>query len=100
VVYPPSQVFFGLNTMIAGNHFNDTINVFADFLQTLLDYDDNCIIDKYDVEQFCIEHGTPTDEIWIFDLADLVVYGWDYQNHGSKLVQVRFYPVDATQFVE
>lgn len=31
---------------------------------------------------------------WVFDIADLVVYGWDYENKGSKLVQVRFYPVD------
>lgn len=35
---------------------------------------------------------------WIFNIADLVVYGWDYQNNGAKLVQVRFYPVDTTVF--
>lgn len=28
---------------------------------------------------------------WIFNIADLVIYGWDYHNSGSKLVQVRFY---------
>jgi len=39
------------------------------------------------------------DPIWVFDLADLVVYGWDYENNGSKLVQVRFYPTDQTEFV-
>ena len=38
------------------------------------------------------------NESWIFDIADLVVYGWDYENNGSKLVQVRYYPVDQTEF--
>ena len=40
-----------------------------------------------------------TDPIWVFDLADLVVYGWDYENNGSKLVQVRFYPETTTEYV-
>ncbi len=40
------------------------------------------------------------NQAWIFDIADLVVYGWDYQNNGSKLVQVRYYPVDQTEFVQ
>jgi len=45
--------------------------------------------------------GEPTQDYtnaWIFDIADLVVYGWDYKNDGAKLVQVRFYPVGATKF--
>ncbi len=36
------------------------------------------------------------EPVWIFDIADLVVFGWDYENNGSKLVQVRFYPVAPT----
>lgn len=41
-----------------------------------------------------------TDEpVWIFDIADLVIYGWNYENNGAKLVQVRFYPVKSTEFV-
>jgi hypothetical protein len=40
-----------------------------------------------------------TEPIWVFDLADLVVYGWDYKNNGSKLVQIRFYPDDQTEYV-
>lgn len=35
---------------------------------------------------------------WIFDIADLVIYGWDYQNSGSKLVQIRFYPEGTTTY--
>jgi len=41
---------------------------------------------------------TPLDSEWVFNIADLVVYGWDYQNNGSKLLQVRFYPVETTTF--
>ena len=40
-----------------------------------------------------------SDPIWVFDLADLVVYGWDYENNGSKLVQIRFYPENQTEFI-
>jgi hypothetical protein len=39
-----------------------------------------------------------TESVWIFDIADLVVYGWDYKNNGSKLVQIRFYPDDQTEY--
>ena len=37
------------------------------------------------------------DNEWVFNIADLVVYGWDYENNGSKLVQVRFYPKQNVQ---
>lgn len=40
------------------------------------------------------------NQTWIFDIADLVVYGWDYENNGSKLVQVRYYPVNQTEFIQ
>ena len=40
-----------------------------------------------------------TEPMWIFDIADLVVYGWDYHNSGAKLVQIRFYPDDQTEYV-
>jgi regulator of sigma D len=40
-----------------------------------------------------------TEPMWIFDIADLVVYGWDYKNNGSKLVQIRFYPDDQTEYI-
>jgi hypothetical protein len=36
--------------------------------------------------------------MWIYDIADLVIYGWDYKNNGSKLVQIRFYPNDQTEY--
>jgi len=30
---------------------------------------------------------------WIFEIADIVLYGLDYINNGSVLTQIRFYPV-------
>ena len=36
---------------------------------------------------------------WIFTIADLVIHGFDYKNNGSKLTQIRFYPVDTTEFI-
>jgi hypothetical protein len=30
---------------------------------------------------------------WIFDIPELFEYWWEYDNHGQKLVKVRFYPV-------
>jgi len=36
---------------------------------------------------------------WIFDIADLVLTGQDVTNDGTKLLQIRFYPVATTEFV-
>jgi hypothetical protein len=41
IIYPPDQVFFGLNTMIAGNHLDEQINAYASLLQDLLEYEKN-----------------------------------------------------------
>ncbi len=38
-----------------------------------------------------------TDE-WIFDIADLVIAGQTITNDGTKLFQMRFYPVSTTLF--
>jgi len=43
----------------------------------------------------CEVFDTPT---WIFTIADLVIHGFDYENKGSKLTQIRFYPVATTEF--
>jgi hypothetical protein len=40
-----------------------------------------------------------TDE-WVFNVADIVLYGFDYENNGSSLTQIRFYPTATTEFVE
>lgn len=54
-------------------------------------------LDMLEADGLAIDYRT--DPIWVFDLADLVVYGWDYENNGSKLVQVRFYPEASTEYV-
>ncbi len=38
----------------------------------------------------CTEVTTYTDT-WVFDIPELLEYYWDYENHGLKLLQVRFY---------
>lgn len=39
------------------------------------------------------------DEVWILNIADLVVTDQPVSNDGAKLLQVRFYPVATTEFV-
>lgn len=34
----------------------------------------------------------------IFTIADLITYGWDVENYGTKLVNVRFYDPRSTAF--
>jgi hypothetical protein len=36
---------------------------------------------------------------WIFDIPELYEYWWNYDNHGCKNLQVRFYPVDSLPVV-
>lgn len=60
-----------------------------DYLGTVEEY-----LLELEGQGLCIEH----DNKWIFDIADLVLYGWDYVNSGAKLVQVRFYPQSTTEF--
>jgi hypothetical protein len=37
---------------------------------------------------------------WVFDIADIVAQTWDIENDGTKLLQIRFYPVATTEFTE
>ena len=62
------------------------------------DLDGNGVVDDADLALYLDMSCTFMDSAWVFDIADLVVYGWDYENNGSKLVQTRFYPVDTTTF--
>ena len=48
------------------------------------------------VEPYCIYF---TNE-WVLNIADLVLAGGDITNDGTKLLQLRFYPLWETEYVE
>lgn len=39
------------------------------------------------------------EPIWVFDAADIVEHGLEYDNKGSKLTQLRFYNASATNVI-
>lgn len=58
------------------------------------------IVDDADLAIYLLSNCVFYDSEWVFNIADLVVYGWDYNNNGSKLLQIRFYPVNTTEFAQ
>lgn len=63
-----------------------------------VDINGDGVVDEDELAAYLDTYCTHHDNTWVFDIADLVVYGWDYRNNGSKLVQTRFYPMDTTTF--
>ena len=63
---------------------NDEIDTEAEFM-ALLELLDECLVIN--------------DPIWIFNAADIVEHGFDYENNGSKLTQIRFYNASATNVI-
>jgi len=56
------------------------IDTEAEFLALLALIDDCVVFDEY---------------VWIFNIADIVIHGFNYENDGAKLVQIRFYDANA-----
>lgn len=56
------------------------------------------LVDASDLQIYLETNCTYFESEWVFNIADLVVSGWNYHNNGAKLVQVRFYPTDTTTF--
>ncbi len=72
-------------------------------LMALIDANGNEIIDPgaeftalLNLIDECLVFVTP---IWIFNAADIVEHGFDYENNGSKLTQIRFYNASATNVI-
>ena len=96
--------------MYSGLVFDTSLDLNGDGDLTLddltSDLDGDSDIDGVDFELWITELvasglviDSRTDPMYIFDIADLVVYGWDYKNNGSKLVQIRFYSDDQTEYI-
>lgn len=69
------------------------------------DYNNDGSIDEVDVEDWLTDMAALTspmawyyDEEWILNIADLVITEQGLVNDGTKLLQIRFYPVDSTTF--
>ncbi len=43
----------------------------------------------------CDAGDTAFSNVWIFNIAELLSYYWDYDNNGLKLMKVRFYPTTS-----
>lgn len=43
----------------------------------------------------CDTGDTAFSNVWIFNIAELMSYYWDYENNGLKLMKVRFYPTTS-----
>jgi len=64
---------------------------------------ENGVIDEFELTNW-LEYLVSVGDViyyedeWIFDIADLVISGQTIINEGTKLFQVRFYPVETTYF--
>ena len=70
------------------------------------DYNNDGVEDEADVEAWLTDMSLLDPpmawyfaEEWILNIADLVVTEQGLVNDGTKLLQVRFYPVDTTEFI-
>ena len=69
------------------------------------DYNNDLVIDEADVEAWLTDMAALAEPMawyfaneWIFNIADLVITEQGLMNDGTKLVQLRFYPVVTTTF--
>lgn len=62
----------------------------------------NGYVDPLTLEQFELwlteVEAIKYEEVWIFDIADMVISGQTVINDGTKNFQIRFYPVSTTTF--
>lgn len=85
----------------SGYACNETYDIDGDGEITINDTTDlngDNVTDETDLALYLDMNCVEFSNAWIYDIADLVIYGWDYKNTGAKLVQVRFYPIATTEF--
>ena len=87
-------------------------NGYLDILDTPISYDGqdgstpNGTIEQTEFEAWLAyldsigqgDYYDPEHPAWIFDIADMVISGQTVVNDGTKLFQIRFYPVVTTEF--
>ncbi len=71
------------------------------------DYNNDGSEDESDVEAWLVDMAALATtrawyftQEWILNIADLVITEQGLVNDGTKLVQIRFYPVDTTEFIQ
>lgn len=82
----------------------DEYDVPIDYDLALNGGNENGIIDQAELENWLNDQvlaglATFHDNEWVFNIADLVVQDQTITNDGTKLLQVRFYPVATTEFI-
>jgi hypothetical protein len=60
-------------------------------------YDNVAYVCEY-IETYCQSYATGPQ--WIFNIADFVDLLWGIDSNGSKLLQIRFYPIQNVTFAE
>jgi hypothetical protein len=55
-------------------------------------------VDLGGVEGVCDTGDLQFNNVWIFNIPQLLEYFWDYTNTGLRLMQVRFYPTTCGSF--
>jgi hypothetical protein len=65
-------------------------------------FTDDDVIDNAELQAYLatLDECTEFTDEWVFNVADIVLYGFDYENNGSSLTQIRFYPTATTEFTE
>jgi hypothetical protein len=55
-------------------------------------------VDLGGVAGVCDTGDLQFNNVWIFNIPQLLEYFWDYDNNGLKLMQIRFYPTTCGSF--
>jgi hypothetical protein len=84
-------------------YVTDNVNLEWDLAADPYNGNGNGVIDEFELTNW-LEYLVSVGDViyyedeWIFDIADLVVAGQTIINEGTKLFQIRFYPVETTYF--